>query len=306
MAFCSNCGHSLNDGANFCANCGASVCFDVNAQENNNSRRIINDGELHKCPNCGELLNSFVSCCPFCGYELRDTASVSAIIDFASKIETIESEEYRIRLIKSFTIPNTKEDIIEVMILTATNACSDNASDEITNAWLVKLEQCYQKANFLLSNDSDFHKIQSIYANTHKQIRRNNRKRKRKATNQTNYISRPARTISGFGAFLRIIPRTLGMIAGIVVLYYAVKVNQSGDNSVGYQIIGSMLLFVSVCMLWTRNVSYFEIFVGAIGGIFSLVFAKKLDNGAFLKIVGVQVLIMVVITYFVTLGRKES
>ena len=47
MAFCSNCGERIEEGANFCNKCGKPV------NENNSSRKVTYEGEIHKCPNCG-------------------------------------------------------------------------------------------------------------------------------------------------------------------------------------------------------------------------------------------------------------
>ena len=66
MAFCSNCGKQLVDGAKFCSGCGATVV--QTTVEENAKRKVVYEGELHKCPSCGEVLGAFVSVCPVCGY----------------------------------------------------------------------------------------------------------------------------------------------------------------------------------------------------------------------------------------------
>ena len=73
MAFCSNCGERIEEGANFCNKCGKPV------NENYSSRKVTYEGEIHKCPNCGEILNSFVSNCPTCGYELRSVNTSNTV-----------------------------------------------------------------------------------------------------------------------------------------------------------------------------------------------------------------------------------
>ena len=52
MSFCSKFGKQLAEDAKFCSECGAKVV------ENNNStqRKVVYEGEIHKCPNCGEVL----------------------------------------------------------------------------------------------------------------------------------------------------------------------------------------------------------------------------------------------------------
>ena len=71
MAYCVKCGKELVDDAKFCAGCGIAV--DVHQSENDEQRKTVYDGDLHKCPKCGEHLNAFVTICPVCNYELRGT-----------------------------------------------------------------------------------------------------------------------------------------------------------------------------------------------------------------------------------------
>ena len=138
MSFCSNCGHVVVDGTKFCAKCGANVSDKVGQQQA--ERKMVYEGELQKCPNCGEVLKSFDLNCPACGHELRNRKSSSAVKEFALKLEAIEAsreyekprgffrspeaqqrvtktDEQKISLINSFPVPNTKEDMLEFMVL---------------------------------------------------------------------------------------------------------------------------------------------------------------------------------------------
>ena len=47
MAFCTNCGQRIPDGAKFCANCGTAV---EETKDNQSQRKTVFDGELHTCP----------------------------------------------------------------------------------------------------------------------------------------------------------------------------------------------------------------------------------------------------------------
>lgn len=187
MAFCINCGQELMEGAKFCAHCGKAVDNNSTSQ-----RRAVYDGELHKCPNCGELINSFTTVCPTCNYEFRGTKATSIVKEFADKLEQIEAtreikkkgsfvtnakeltktDEQRINLIRSFVIPNTKEDIYEFMILASSNIntkwwlegdMSTTAQEAESNAWLAKFEQAYQKAEFMFGNDPSFIHWRNMY-----------------------------------------------------------------------------------------------------------------------------------------------
>ena len=208
MSFCINCGHQLTDGAKFCAECGTAVCASTGAMH----RKTVFEGELHKCPQCGEVLNSFSVNCPTCGYELRGTKGASSVRELTMKLQQIQStsvptkmniesiftqalsggqlstaDEKKVELIKGFSIPNTKEDVMEFFILASSNidiklygmeydssqlqgkmAASQKA---VSDAWLAKLEQAYQKAQLMWGGTPEFSNIQAIYDRKMREIR---------------------------------------------------------------------------------------------------------------------------------------
>lgn len=202
MAFCSNCGTKLNDGARFCQGCGAPV-------SNSTAERYTRcefeyEGKIIKCPNCGELLASFQARCPACGHEIREAKVSSVVKEFASKLEAIEAiadptrkgflrkklekdeisekEERKIELIRSFPVPNTKEDMLEFMIL-ATSCISYDLYDscksesvsrgpkEVNAAWYAKVQQVYEKAKRSNFSDDTFQQIESLYTKCKYDIR---------------------------------------------------------------------------------------------------------------------------------------
>lgn len=209
MSFCIECGRKLVDDAKFCDNCGSSVQKPHQEQK----RETVFEGELHKCPSCGELLKAFLSVCPLCGYEIRGGKSSKVVKEFSEKINEIESkrtpdskfssimrslslgskspiDEQILSLIRNFSVPNTKEDAFEFMILASSNINStalsaNNFSDAGANsieelnmmkaqseAWLAKVEQVYHKAKLSFGEDADFIKIQELYDETTKSVRK--------------------------------------------------------------------------------------------------------------------------------------
>lgn len=203
MAFCANCGQELDVNANFCVNCGQA---NIKYSQQQEQRKIVYDGEVHKCPHCGEILKSFVAQCPNCGFELRGTEAEGAVREFALKLELIEqnrdnkkhllnpfkslsnnvtlnkTDEQKINLIRSFLIPNTKEAIMEFMILAASNinyklyglgdkGVLTSSQKEISDAWFAKIEQAYEKANLVLTG-KDLDSIHNIYLKTRRKLRK--------------------------------------------------------------------------------------------------------------------------------------
>ena len=165
MTYCNHCGTELNDGAKFCSECGMKT---EPVKTTESQRKTVFDGEIHKCSNCGETLKSFESVCPICGFEIRGKTGSGAVQALSDKLEKATTEEQRIIIVKTFPIPNTKEDIFEFMLLALGNfdlTYYENHLDEddISDAWLAKAEQCYQKAKLILKDTDDLIKIESLY-----------------------------------------------------------------------------------------------------------------------------------------------
>lgn len=114
MEYCSNCGTQNANDAKFCSSCGTPNSGGIAMAT---QRKQEYAGTIIKCPNCEEALKSFEGVCSACGYELRGAKGTNSIHEFAQKIEYAETECARIDLIRSFPIPNTKEDIFELLFL---------------------------------------------------------------------------------------------------------------------------------------------------------------------------------------------
>lgn len=192
MAYCTNCGNYVDDNANFCGSCGAKMTTKTapikdptsSAQQpkgRSNQRETVYEGEIHKCPNCGATLSAFVKSCPECGYELRSTASAYSVQEFSRSYAIATSNSQKIDLIRTFVIPNTKEDILEFVILASSNINSssyarnsavsgDVSQQNLTDAWMAKFDQAHQKANLILSDDPYLEKINKLYADKKKEL----------------------------------------------------------------------------------------------------------------------------------------
>lgn len=201
MAFCSECGYKVKNGTKFCPECGSPI---ENTNESGAHRKEVYHGEVHKCPSCGEILKTFESVCPACGYEIRGVKSSSTVKEFSRILNQIEAErkpktklsgmakkiglgkpdvtdEKIVNHIRTFAVPNTKEDVFEFMILASSNidmralsatsytdaGVNDeeefNALKARTEAWIAKVEQTYEKAKLSFGSDPDFARIQNIY-----------------------------------------------------------------------------------------------------------------------------------------------
>lgn len=164
VRFCSYCGTKLDAGARFCKGCGKSVFqtnkVDVTTEDPRTKRKTVYDGEIHKCPNCGDIMEPFEVKCNVCGYEIRSAKATLSVKEFELKLESTRSVDSRIALIRTFSIPNAKEDIYDFFILAISNV---EAGGDESDAWLAKLEQTYQKARLLFGSNSDFTYFQELY-----------------------------------------------------------------------------------------------------------------------------------------------
>lgn len=210
MSYCVNCGQQMSEEAKFCSSCGAPIV----GNSSNTHRKKVFEGELHKCPNCGGMVEAFTTNCPSCGLEFRGSKASNSVHDLATKLEEIENnrqpkksrtlkdeffgtygkftleDEKKIALIRNFVIPNTKEDILEFMILASSNidmklygtepsADETGAQRAISDAWIAKFEQAYQKAQFTFSDTAIFSKIEKIYLEKIKELNKQKRKKAR-------------------------------------------------------------------------------------------------------------------------------
>lgn len=281
MPFCTNCGAKIADGAKFCTNCGGAV-----NSRTGNKREIVYDGNIHKCPNCGETLSAFVSVCPTCGYEIRGKSAADSVQTFYRDLNGVQTTEQKDRMIRNFPVPNTKEDIIEFMILASSNILGEDERD-IYEAWLAKFEQTYQKALILFSGDPDLSRIQQIYENC-----------------QVNIESEKQRKLQRFTADTVI--RNIAACVGVILMIIAVIMDKTGGNSSLMQVVAYIILIASAASLFKRGASTIDYVVGAASGLFTLLLAFMLSISGMGQLCGGIVLIIVAVNYFKSLNHTKK
>lgn len=254
--FCSYCGTKLDEGARFCKNCGESVVRISQASsatyshetrktgtihpdsesgkgDSRTKRKIVFDGEIHKCPNCGDIMEPFETKCKVCGYDLRNAQATNSVKEFELKFEQAKSVDRKIDLIRTFAVPNAQEDLLEFAVLAAMNIdfdaykVGDENSDDIrlSNAWLAKLEQAHEKAQVLFDNTPIWGKIHGMYekrVNTLQDIK-HKYDRNKKLGRIFALLWKAYKTIIGWAA-------TFMIIGGIFYLF--------GNETVGFVLFG--------------------------------------------------------------------
>ncbi len=216
MPFCSKCGEQLADDSKFCPNCGTPVGTSTSGIPSQRKqvfegeiRKCPNCGELLKsfeviCPVCGYELRG-----------VKASTSVQKLSEQIAKVEQsrpdspqkpkglkgafsansqpkeADATDKKIAtLIQSFPIPNSKEDIFEFILLAASNidvsvldpswnsiSMPNWASRNIVSeAWISKFEQSYEKAKLSFGNGPDFQQIEAIHTKKNKEIRKGRKK----------------------------------------------------------------------------------------------------------------------------------
>ena len=89
-------------------------------------------------------------------------------------------------MIKSFSVPNSKEDMLEFMILAtssmnmktydSTNTNISKGEKELNAAWFSKVQQVYEKAKRTHSTDGTFTEIKALYDSCNEEIKKSKKK----------------------------------------------------------------------------------------------------------------------------------
>lgn len=195
MSYCGKCGTQLGDSDKVCPKCG--VPRNINRDD---TQAHVFEGALHKCPNCGAPVAGFQIQCAACGYEFRSHSMTNSVRALSARLEQIElyrqnpsmlnqiAKMYglgsyskaslaKANVISTFAIPNTKEDILEFVLLASSNIIpvvlvgGSSGDSYVTvhdlrieqDAWYTKLEQAYNKAKLTFPNDPLFAEVERVY-----------------------------------------------------------------------------------------------------------------------------------------------
>jgi hypothetical protein len=207
--------------------------------------------------------------------------------DFSQSMAAAKTDEQRLNLIKVFPIPNTKEDILEYMILASSNigygsSASDKAAsnmeEKYESAWMTKFIQGYQKAKLVFDGDEDFKKVQKIYFETMDRMDNVEKERNIK-----------------FLCTMAV--KNAAVICGMVALLAATCMNLAGANSAMVELGAIVILIVSASRLKKRNAEVFEFMCTAASGLFAIILAPLLDNGSLFQLGGGVILIISAINF---------
>ena len=124
-------------------------------------------GDFIKCPSCGAPVKAFETICPECGHEFSGVAANNTISVLNEKLNNLDSsqvgiDDLRAKVISTFPIPTTKEDMLEFIALAIPKTGKNTDYDE-RNAWKQKCEEIIIKLELQKKlSDFDLSKIESF------------------------------------------------------------------------------------------------------------------------------------------------
>ncbi len=118
-------------------------------------------GHVRKCPACGAIVNNFLASCPECGLEfvgVRASSAAQALFEQLKEVDEkngfFQSYRKKITVITNFPIPNTKEDLLEIIVSLEPKARNYTMTQkDLCIAYLRKYEVCINKAKLLFPDD---------------------------------------------------------------------------------------------------------------------------------------------------------
>jgi len=127
-------------------------------------------GSINKCPSCGAALGAFVSSCESCGHEFTDVAANRSITTLVNRLEEIERDadekglsgksrqqavlERRARLIRDFPIPNSREDLQQLLYFIQPKIADSIKPDPNIEDWRVKFTEVMNRAKYAYKNEA--------------------------------------------------------------------------------------------------------------------------------------------------------
>lgn len=187
--YCENCGTRIAPGANFCTECGfpvgneAATVTSTKKPETDQCGHQMEDRDDNSVQNLQRQLREIENRSP-------QAISFDSIVKVFMGIENPEPtlSSKKVKLIRNFPIPNTIEEIADFVILAAGNinvnlskesfgnnlgrTFREQTVDErsVSDAWIGKLQQAYQKAEIFFPEDPIFEKIKQIYMEKMKEL----------------------------------------------------------------------------------------------------------------------------------------
>ena len=127
-------------------------------------------GAINKCPSCGAQVGAFASSCPSCGHEFTDIDANRSITALVERFDEIEREfdekglegktrlqailEKKARVIRDFPIPNSREDLQQLMYFIQPKIVESVKPDPNIEDWRSKFIEVLARARNAYKGDA--------------------------------------------------------------------------------------------------------------------------------------------------------
>ncbi len=144
-----------------------------------NSSSSAKHGEIKKCPSCNANVNSFSSVCGDCGYEFRNIGANNSVKELSNRLDRVVNEceaksyEHMVgrgygdeetarqddiavkqkNVIRNFPIPQTREDLFEMLYFIHPKTKVGLSADKNTSAWRSKFTEILNRAKVAYASD---------------------------------------------------------------------------------------------------------------------------------------------------------
>ncbi len=131
---------------------------------------VQKQGSIKTCPACGEPLGAFVSSCKACGHEFSDIEANRSITALVGQFEEIEKSvdekglmqksrekailEKKARAIRNFPIPNSREDLQQLIFFIQPKIVDSAKPDPNLEDWRVKFSEVLNRAKHAYKGDT--------------------------------------------------------------------------------------------------------------------------------------------------------
>ncbi|MCQ2094551.1 MAG: YARHG domain-containing protein [Bacteroidaceae bacterium] len=142
-------------------------------------------GKILKCPNCGAIIDGMMGKCPECGHVFSGVKAnnsiaklsedLNATSSYMGMVNTFTGSSPRADILNNFPIPNTKDDLMELMFFLKNKVPMQEVDGKLKSAYRCKLSECVDKAKFLFSDDKD---VMLLAMQCEKMISKENKSRK--------------------------------------------------------------------------------------------------------------------------------
>jgi hypothetical protein len=154
-----------------------------NANQHESKPKSNKEGDMKKCPSCGAPVQSFATKCSDCGYEFRGIEASKTVTMLFEKLDSIEKERDTVKLkgmsflagmggeearqqqideiiirkksnlIRNFPIPNTRDDLLELLNFIHPKINNKDNFDKNYRDWKTKFNEIIARAKFAYKNN---------------------------------------------------------------------------------------------------------------------------------------------------------